>query len=97
MILPPNCVEHALPNLVMSPLTLPHDHSPVKPALSIETKETDDDSDNGIDDIEDLNSEVIMLFGDIYEDHCNSNKDCIINSFVQTGIHGNGWNICSQN
>ena len=41
----------------MYPLTSPDDHIPVKPTLSIETKETIDESDSIIDDIDGLNSE----------------------------------------
>ncbi len=44
-------MERALSNLVMSPLTLPDDHSPVNPALSFETQETIDESDSNIDEI----------------------------------------------
>ncbi len=59
--LPPKCVEHALWEL--------DDHSPVKPTLNIETKETDDYSDSNIDDIVGLNSEAVKLFQDIDEGH----------------------------
>ncbi len=71
-ILPQKCVERVLSNLLMSPPTSPDDHSPLKPALSIEIKEMDNDTDSYIDDIEGLNSETIILFWNIY-------KDCIIN------------------
>ncbi len=52
----------------MSPLTSPDDHSPVKPAPTIKTKETIDESNSDIDDIEGLNSESVMLIQDINED-----------------------------
>ncbi len=55
----------------MSPITSPDDHSPVKPALFIETKQMDYDWDTNIDDIEDLSSEAVTLFQDI-------NEDCVI-------------------
>ncbi len=64
-ILPPKCAEHALSNLLMSPWTSPDEHSPVKPAPSIETEETIDESDSDIDNIKGLNSEAAMLFQDI--------------------------------
>ncbi len=53
----------------MPPLTLPENHSPIKPAPSIETKELDDDSDSNNDDIEGLNSKAVMLFRDTIKDH----------------------------
>ncbi len=70
-ILPPKYGEHALLNLLMYPLTSPNGHSPVKPAQSIKTKKTIEESDSNIDNIEGLNSDAVMLFGDI-------NKECIM-------------------
>ncbi len=55
----------ALSNLLMSPQPPPDDHIPVKPASSIETEETIDDSDSDTDNIEDLDSEFVMFFSDI--------------------------------
>ncbi len=42
LILPQKCVDQVLSDFLKSPLTSPDDHSPVKPAQSIETKETED-------------------------------------------------------
>ncbi len=41
---------------------LPYNHSPVKPAPSIEAEEMTDESDSNIDGIAGLNSESVMLF-----------------------------------
>ncbi len=49
----------------MSPLTSPDDHSPVKPASSIECNETIKDADSNIDSAEGINSDAVMLIKDI--------------------------------
>ncbi len=53
----------------MSQLTSPDDYSSVKPTLSIETIEVDDDSASNIDDIGGLISEAVILFQDINKDY----------------------------
>ncbi len=66
-ILPQKCTERVLSNLLMSPQTSPDDNSPVKPALSVETKEIIDESDSNIDVIKGVNSVSLTV-------HANQNS-----------------------
>ncbi len=67
-ILPPNSVECAMSNLLMSPITSPNDHSPVKPAPSVEINNTVNES-YSIDNVEGINSDAFTVFWDINEEN----------------------------
>ncbi len=71
LILPPKCAKHALMSLLVSPITSPDDHCPVKPPCSIEFKDTIDDSDSNIDDARGIIRDTVMLINDI-------NDECIL-------------------
>ncbi len=60
LILPPKCAKSALSNLLLSPLTSPKYHSPVKPACSVEFNKTIEDSDSNIDNAEGNTSDAVM-------------------------------------
>ncbi len=64
LILPPKCAERAFSRLLMSPMTSPNDHSPVKPPCSIEFNETVEESDSNIDNTEGIISDAVMLIDD---------------------------------
>ncbi len=52
----------------MSLLTSPNDHIPAKPAPSIETNKTIEESDSDIDEVEGLNSDSVAVLLEIIEE-----------------------------
>ncbi len=74
-ILPAKCTKRALPSFLMSPITWPHDHCPVKPPCPIKFNKTIEDSDSNIDDAECIISDAVMLIDDI-KDRCILDKSC---------------------
>ncbi len=75
-ILPKKCAECVLSSVLMSPLTSPEDHSPVKPLCSIEFNKTNEDSDSNIDDAEGIIGDAVMLMDDV-------NNVCILDKFYR--------------
>ncbi len=64
-ILPAKCDKRALSRLLMSPITSPNDHSPVKPPCLNEFNKTIEDSDSDVDNAECIINDAIMLIDEI--------------------------------
>ncbi len=61
-IFPPKCAELAWANLLMSPLTSPNDHSTLKPAPSIETNKSIEESDSDMTTLKDLTGMLLLCY-----------------------------------